>query len=112
LPDDFLVVVRAIASASGSARFQAGKPGGAFIDQMVGVDFTRTLQREGGVSALAQLPFQALAVGRFDAHAGIEREAATVLPVRHRLGVCQLEHNEHNTHRNEAQRGSDRFFLI
>jgi len=28
LPDDFLVVVRTIASASGSARFQAGKPGG------------------------------------------------------------------------------------
>ncbi len=82
---------------------------------MVGVDFTRTLQREGGANAVAQQPFQALAVGRFDAHAGVEREAATMLPVRHRLGVCQLEHNEHNEHntyRNEAQRRSDRFFLI
>jgi hypothetical protein len=33
-----------------------------------------------------------LVVGPFDAHAGVEREAATMRPVRHRLGVFRLEH--------------------
>ena len=59
---------------------------------MVGVDFTQALQREGRASAIPQQPFQARAVGAFDAHAGVEREAATVLPTRHRLGVFRLKH--------------------
>ncbi len=62
------------------------------MDQVFGVDFTQTLQREGGARAVAQQPFQTLAVSAFDAHAGVEREATTVLPVRHRLGVFRLEH--------------------
>ena len=33
-----------------------------------------------------------MAVGRFDAHAGVDRETAPVIPVRHRLGVFRLEH--------------------
>ena len=44
----------------------------ALIDQVFGVDFTSTLQSEGRASAGAQQPFQALAVGPFDAHAGVE----------------------------------------
>jgi hypothetical protein len=43
-----------------------------------GVDFTPALQREGRASAIPQQPFQARAVGAFDAHAGVEREAATI----------------------------------
>ncbi|EXI65067.1 MAG: hypothetical protein AW08_03520 [Candidatus Accumulibacter adjunctus] len=62
----------------------------AFMDQMVGVDFTQTLQREGGASTVAQQPFQALAVGRFDAQPSVERQAVTVIPARHRLGVFRL----------------------
>jgi len=57
-----------------------------------GVDFTQALQREGRASAIPQQPFQARAVGAFDAHAGVEREAATMRPVRHRLCVLRLEH--------------------
>ena len=64
----------------------------AFMDEMDGVEFTQTLQREGGASTVAQQPFEALAVGRFDAHPGVEREAATVIPARHRLGVLRLKH--------------------
>ena len=44
----------------------------ALIDQVCDVDFTPTLQREDRSSAGAQQPFQALAVGPFDAHAGVE----------------------------------------
>jgi hypothetical protein len=64
----------------------------ALVDQVFGVDFTPALQREGRTSAIPQQPFQARAVGAFDAHAGVEREAATVLPTRHRLGVFRLKH--------------------
>ena len=64
----------------------------ALVDQVFGVDFTQTLQSEGRSSAVAQQPFQALAVGPFEAHAGVEREAAPVLPVRHSFGVFRLKH--------------------
>jgi hypothetical protein len=64
----------------------------ALVDQVFGVDFTQALQRKGRASAVAQQPFQARAVGAFDAHAGVEREAATMRPVRHRLGVFRIEH--------------------
>ena len=64
----------------------------ALADQVFGVDFTQALQREGRTSAIPQQPFQARAVGAFDAHAGVEREAASMLPVRHRLGALQLKH--------------------
>ncbi len=59
---------------------------------MFGVDFTQSFQSEGRPGAVAQQTFQPLAVGTLDAHAGVEREAATVLPTRHRLGVVRLEH--------------------
>jgi len=64
----------------------------ALVDQVFGVDFTPTLQREGRASAIPQQPFQARAVGAFDAHAGVECEAATMRPVCHRLGVFRLKH--------------------
>lgn len=64
----------------------------ALVDQVFGVDFRPALQREGRASSIPQQPFQARAVGAFDAHAGIDREAATVRPVRHRLGVFRLKH--------------------
>jgi hypothetical protein len=64
----------------------------ALMDPVFGVDFTPVLQREGRSSAGAQQPFQVRAVGAFDAHAGVGREAATVRRVRHRLGVFRLEH--------------------
>ena len=57
-----------------------------------GVDFTPAIQREGRASAVAQQPFQALAFGPFNAHAGVERKAAPVLPTRHRLGIFRLKH--------------------
>ena len=63
------------------------------MDQVFGVDFTQTLQRKGGSSAMRQQPFQVLAVRRFETHASVEREAAIVIPVRHRLGICRLEHS-------------------
>ena len=53
----------------------------ALIDQVLGIDFTQSLQCEGRSGAVAQQAFQALAVVRFDAHAGIEGEAPTVIPV-------------------------------
>ncbi len=37
-------------------------------------------------------PFQALAVGPFEAHAGVDGEAASVPPARHHLGVLRLKH--------------------
>lgn len=43
-------------------------------------------------NVVTQQPFQALAVGRFEAHASVEREAATVLSASHHLSVSQLEH--------------------
>ncbi len=62
------------------------------MDPVFGVDLTPVLQREGRSSAGAQQTFQTRAVGAFDAHAGVGREAATVRPVRHRLGVFRLKH--------------------
>ena len=50
----------------------------ALVDQVFGVDFRPALQREGRASSIPQQPFQARAVGAFDAHAGIDREAVTV----------------------------------
>ncbi len=64
----------------------------ALIDQVFGVDFTPALQCEGRSGAVAQQPFQARAVGPFDAHADVEREAAPVLPTRHRLGILRRKH--------------------
>jgi hypothetical protein len=64
----------------------------ALVDQVFGVDFTPALQREGRASAIPQQTFQTRAVGALDAQAGVEREAATMRPVRHRLGVFRLEH--------------------
>nr|WP_287635228.1 hypothetical protein [Accumulibacter sp.] len=44
----------------------------ALLDQVLGVDLTQALQREGRASAIPQQPFQAWPVGTFDAHAGVE----------------------------------------
>ena len=51
------------------------------MDPVFGVDFTPAPEREGRASAMPQQAFQTRAVGAFDAHAGVEQEAATVLPV-------------------------------
>lgn len=49
------------------------------------------LQR-GQTSAITPPQFQARAVGPIEAHAGVEREAATVIPFRHRLGLFRFKH--------------------
>jgi len=53
------------------------------MDRAFNVDLTQTLQRQGGSSAVPQQPFQGLTLRRFDAHAGVERKAATVVAIRH-----------------------------
>lgn len=63
----------------------------AFIDQVLGIDFTQSLQRKGRPGAIPQQAFQALPVRRLDAHAGIEREAPAVIPGAHGLRVFPLE---------------------
>jgi hypothetical protein len=65
----------------------------ALIDQVLGIDFTQPFQREGRPRAAAQQALQPLAVARFDAHAGIKREAPAVIPGAHRRGVFALEHS-------------------
>ena len=80
----------------GPRRHPAGAAAGtrldAFIDRVFRVDLSQALQREGRASAIPQQPFQARAVGAFDARAGVEGEAATMRPVRQRLGVFRLKH--------------------
>ena len=44
-------------------------------------------QRTGRTGAIPQQPFQTLALVRLDAHVGIDREAAAVLPLGHHLRV-------------------------
>ena len=63
----------------------------ALIDEVLRIDFTQPLQRKGRPGAVTQQTLQALAVIRFDAHAGIHREAPGVLPGAHRLRVFALE---------------------
>ena len=52
----------------------------------------RRSSAKAGRARVAPQPFQPRAVGAFDAHAGVEREAAPVFPVCHRLGVLRLKH--------------------
>ena len=54
--------------------------------------FTQSFQCEGRSGAVAQQTLQAQAIVRFYAHAGIDREAPTVLPGAHRCGLLALEH--------------------
>ena len=64
----------------------------ALIDQVLGIDFTQPFQRKGRSGAIAQQSLQALAVGCFDAHAGIERETPAVIhvPIAARLRAQAL----------------------
>jgi hypothetical protein len=57
------------------------------------IDFTQAFQREGRPGAIAQETLQPVAVVRFNAHAGIDREAPTVIPASHRLGVFAFKHS-------------------
>ena len=70
----------------------AGTRPDALMDRAFNVDLTQTPQRQGGSSAVPQQPFQGLTLRRFDAHAGVERKAATVVAIRHRRGVVRLRH--------------------
>jgi len=59
----------------------------ALIDQVLGIDFTQALQRKCRTGAVAQQTLQTLALVGLDAHLGIHREAATVLPLAHHLHI-------------------------
>ena len=63
------------------------RPGQA-IDELVLAHLLQALQCEGRARAIAKQPLPPRAVLGFDAHRGLEREAASVAPARHvaRLG--------------------------
>jgi hypothetical protein len=74
---------------------EAGLPVGGRLRQLVEdvlvVDPLDAFQRERRAGAVAQQPFQTRAVVAFDAHRGVQGEAAVVLPGAHVLGIVRLE---------------------
>lgn len=58
---------------------------------MLGIDFPQAFQHEGRSGAVPQQTSQPLAIVSFDEHAGIEREALTVLPGTHGLRAFALD---------------------
>jgi len=58
---------------------------------MLGIDFTQVLQRKGRTGAVAQQPFQSVALVSLDAHLGIDREAAAVFPRGHHLRIVRRQ---------------------
>lgn len=61
------------------------------MDPMLGVPLLQVLQREGRACAVAQQAFQSWPVGAFDAHRGIDGEAAAVRPAAHLVSVILLD---------------------
>jgi hypothetical protein len=54
-------------------------------------DQVKTVESERGPRTVADQPFEAFAVGGLDPDAGVEAEAATVLPVEHVLGLVSFQ---------------------
>ena len=61
------------------------------VDQMPGIVFLQMFQSERRAGAVAQQPFQTRPVGTLDAHQGVEREAAAMVPPAHLIGLPLLE---------------------
>jgi len=52
----------------------------ALVDEVLGIDFAQSFEREGRPGAVTQQALQAFLVLRFDAYAGIERKPSAVRP--------------------------------
>ena len=63
------------------------------VEDLVGTtaDQVKTVESERGPRTVADQPFEAGAVGGLDPDAGVEAEAATVLPVEHVLGLVSFQ---------------------
>jgi len=64
---------------------------GDVVDQMFGVVLVQMLEGERRAGTVAQQPFAPGPVGAFDAHRGVEREAAAVCPATHLVTSALLE---------------------
>lgn len=72
---------------------------GALIDQVLRIDLPQPFLRKGRAGALAQQALQPLAVVGFDAHAGVEGEAAAVLAQAHMASPSALSSKPRRTKR-------------
>jgi len=77
--------------AQGGAACQVGL--GQEIENLVGTtaDQVKTVESERGPGTVADQPFEAFAVGGLDPDAGVEAEAAPVLPVEHIPGLVGFQ---------------------
>ena len=72
---------------AGSVRARLGD----VVEQMLGVVLVQMLEGERRAGAVAQQPFPPGPVGALDAHRGVEREAAAVVPAAHLVTSTLLE---------------------
>ena len=72
---------------AGSVRARLGD----VVAQMFGVVLVQMIEGERRAGAVAQQPFPTRPVGAFDAHRGVEREAAAVRPAAHPVSSILLE---------------------
>ena len=86
------------------------------IGQVPGVDLTQPFARNGRPGTVAQEAFEAVAVVGFDAHRGIDQEAATVFPGDHRLRLWRIQqptpgHHPQQSPAHGSLDGPERWFM-